>query len=66
MTREQLVDDICDVIITHQLADGLTRCAACGSRELYGEGNGTTLSRHRAEKIADMLLAKGLVNLPFP
>lgn len=61
--RGQLVSDICDVLTQHQLQDYGHQCVAPGcGRELYGQGGGMTLSRHRAEKIADMLIKKGLVS----
>lgn len=55
--RSRLISDIVDVITTHQLLDYGHRCAFC-KVELYGEGHGMTLSRHRAEKIVDLLLSK--------
>lgn len=62
---DQLVSDICDVLTTHQLQDYGSRCAAPGcGRELYGSGHGMSLSRHRAEKVAEMLVKRGLVSTP--
>lgn len=48
---EQLVSRITEVITRHNLLDYGSECQACCHRELYGEGKGSSLSRHRAEMI---------------
>ena len=52
--REKLVSMITDIIIAHQLPDYGISCNNCHKR-LYSTGDGSTLSRHRAEKIVDEL-----------
>jgi hypothetical protein len=52
--REQLVSTITNIIVSHKLPDLGSKCSTC-YKELYGEGNGSTLSRHRAEKIVDAM-----------
>jgi hypothetical protein len=52
--REQLVEQITRILASHHLADYGSKCLNC-RKELYGEGNGSTLSRHRAEEIVDGL-----------
>lgn len=55
MDREELVDAVTEVITAHQLADYASQCRLC-HRQLYGEGQGESLSRHRAEKIVDVVI----------
>jgi hypothetical protein len=58
--REKLVDLVTRIIVEHQLPDYGERCSAC-YKHLYNQDGGSTLSRHRAEKIVDgMELVKAL------
>lgn len=50
--RDHLVDMVTDIIVAHQLPDYGHICNKCKQR-LYSDGKGSTLSRHRAEKIVD-------------
>lgn len=52
--RDKLVTTIVDIITAHQLPDYGHICRECKAR-LYSEGKGSSLSRHRAEKIVDDL-----------
>lgn len=52
--RDKLVTTIVDIITAHQLPDYGHICRECKAR-LYSEGNGSSLSRHRAERIVDEL-----------
>lgn len=55
MDREQLVDAVTAIITAHQLVDYGSQCRLC-HQQLYGEGHGESLSRHRAEKIVDIVI----------
>lgn len=52
MTREEKIELIVMVLIAHDVKDLGTTCF-CG-KKLYNEG-GPSMSRHRAEKIAEEL-----------
>jgi len=52
--RERLIQQVTDILASHHLADYGSKCLSC-LKELYSEGNGSTLSRHRAEKIVDQM-----------
>lgn len=50
--REELITAVTDIIVAHQLPDYGHKCKSCKKRIYSGE-NGSSLSRHRAEKIVD-------------
>lgn len=57
--REDLIQQVCEILVSHQVPEGGVRCR-CSAPLYLGKEGFTTLTRHRAERIVDDIIMAGV------